>query len=70
MCWFVSITVSIGTSNRRQFKVMENQNFNAFNNENNQREREAKSFKSLKKWFEISPMRVTFKARNLAQGRQ
>jgi hypothetical protein len=28
----------------------------------NQIEREAKSLKSFKKWFDISPMRVTFKA--------
>jgi hypothetical protein len=28
----------------------------------NQAESDAKSLKSLKKWFDISPMRVTFKA--------
>jgi len=50
---------SVSTPNRREFKVRENQKFNAFNNENNQPEREAKSFKSPKKWFDISPMRVT-----------
>jgi hypothetical protein len=31
-------------------------------NKLNQVEREAKSLKSLRKWFDISPMRVTFKA--------
>jgi hypothetical protein len=39
--------------------IAENQKLKSLDNKNNQLEREAKSLKPFKKWFYISPIRVT-----------